>query len=359
VFHSRCKEGIEALEQYRREWNDEAKTFRASAVHDWCSHYCLTADTLVLTEDGERRIDGIAAGDRVWTPAGLARVLATSAPASAVELIEIKCADGRILRGTPHHKVFTARGVVPLDALRYSDVLLSEDSALWQNALSYSRDENIGFRDAITALKIGAPDHRASIGRFGKTLTVPFRRAARFIISMATASIMSLPIFKPLSQPLTFAGMHGSGLKTANCALPMNWLSDGPLNGTALRRDSSGTRNMAKPLGKLGSGILASAKNAIASLCRLIRREPNSVTSIARWRPCVGDEAGQLVYDLTVEKHHCYLANGILVGNSDAFRYLALSRHDEVRKVIRRPQIRSGLIIPPPREYPTSRGMIF
>ena len=39
VFHPRCEEGIEALEQYRREWDDEKKAFRASAVHDWTSHY--------------------------------------------------------------------------------------------------------------------------------------------------------------------------------------------------------------------------------------------------------------------------------------------------------------------------------
>jgi len=39
VFHPRCEEGgISALEQYRREWDDEKKTFRASAVHDWTSH---------------------------------------------------------------------------------------------------------------------------------------------------------------------------------------------------------------------------------------------------------------------------------------------------------------------------------
>lgn len=41
VFHPRC-EGerglIEALEQYRREWDDEKKAFRASHVHDWTSH---------------------------------------------------------------------------------------------------------------------------------------------------------------------------------------------------------------------------------------------------------------------------------------------------------------------------------
>jgi hypothetical protein len=39
VFHPRCEEGgLSALEQYRREWDEEKKAFRASAVHDWTSH---------------------------------------------------------------------------------------------------------------------------------------------------------------------------------------------------------------------------------------------------------------------------------------------------------------------------------
>lgn len=39
VFHPRTEDlGIAALEQYRREWDDEKKAFRASEVHDWTSH---------------------------------------------------------------------------------------------------------------------------------------------------------------------------------------------------------------------------------------------------------------------------------------------------------------------------------
>jgi len=39
VFHPRCEEGgINALEQYRREWDDTKKAFRANHVHDWTSH---------------------------------------------------------------------------------------------------------------------------------------------------------------------------------------------------------------------------------------------------------------------------------------------------------------------------------
>lgn len=39
IFHPRCEDvGIAAMEQYRREWDDEKKTFKATEVHDWTSH---------------------------------------------------------------------------------------------------------------------------------------------------------------------------------------------------------------------------------------------------------------------------------------------------------------------------------
>ena len=39
VFHTRCEDdGIAALEQYRREWDDDKKAFKATEVHDWSSH---------------------------------------------------------------------------------------------------------------------------------------------------------------------------------------------------------------------------------------------------------------------------------------------------------------------------------
>ena len=39
VFHPRCEEiGIAALEQYRREWDDEMKCFKPKPLHDWTSN---------------------------------------------------------------------------------------------------------------------------------------------------------------------------------------------------------------------------------------------------------------------------------------------------------------------------------
>lgn len=39
-FHEKeCADGIEALQNYRKEWNDKYQTFENRPVHDWASHY--------------------------------------------------------------------------------------------------------------------------------------------------------------------------------------------------------------------------------------------------------------------------------------------------------------------------------
>ena len=36
---ARCGEGLDALEQYQREWMPEKQRFGDQPRHDWCSHY--------------------------------------------------------------------------------------------------------------------------------------------------------------------------------------------------------------------------------------------------------------------------------------------------------------------------------
>jgi hypothetical protein len=127
-----------------------------------------------------------------------------------------------------------------------------------------------------------------------------------------------------------------------------------PLNGTPLKRALRGTARTVSALGKRANGIFSAVRSAVASIVHPIRRDPSSVILIARWRACEGGEEGPLVYDLTVEKHHCYLANGILVSNCDSFRYLALSwRPLPPRKLrVNGPMTGdTGWRIPPVREY--------
>lgn len=62
----RCAIGIKALRNYRREWNENAQTWRSTPVHDFASHAADSLRYMALgVRDGERRgLYNIEAGDR-------------------------------------------------------------------------------------------------------------------------------------------------------------------------------------------------------------------------------------------------------------------------------------------------------
>lgn len=45
---TKCKEGIEALRMYRRDWDDKRQEFRPHPLHDWTSHYADAARYFAL-----------------------------------------------------------------------------------------------------------------------------------------------------------------------------------------------------------------------------------------------------------------------------------------------------------------------
>lgn len=59
IFHPRTEEeGMLALEQYRREWDDDKKTFKANEIHDWSSHLSDAFRYLALAwQEAPRQIE--------------------------------------------------------------------------------------------------------------------------------------------------------------------------------------------------------------------------------------------------------------------------------------------------------------
>jgi hypothetical protein len=67
VFHTRTEEtGIAALEQYRREWDDEKKAFRASDVHDWTAHPAASFRYLALAWKGAKIREVVVPKQEGW-----------------------------------------------------------------------------------------------------------------------------------------------------------------------------------------------------------------------------------------------------------------------------------------------------
>jgi intein/homing endonuclease len=109
------------------------------------------------------------------------------------------------------------------------------------------------------------------------------------------------------------------------------------LNEENILANASFARNVSKVIGPIQNivplnanknnvlNLIKIVKNVYASfvemLFRLINGKPRShVLKLAPHK----DKCLQKVYDLEVEHDHCYYANGVLVSNSDAFRYAAM-----------------------------------
>lgn len=85
--------------------------------------------------------------------------------------------------------------------------------------------------------------------------------------------------------------------------------------------------NMVKRLGKIVSGCLAFVKSVGARLVLRTLRERGIANCVVRVERIDVSRERPSVFDLTVLPHHCYLANGLLVSNSnfsDAFQTLAV-----------------------------------
>lgn len=57
----KCANGIEALRQYRHEWDDQRKTFRGNPMHDWTSHAADSFRYMAVS------LNGINSGRNAWT----------------------------------------------------------------------------------------------------------------------------------------------------------------------------------------------------------------------------------------------------------------------------------------------------
>lgn len=326
----KCKQGLEALRSYRKEWDEKRKEYKNRPFHDWSSHACLTGDTLVLMANNtEQRIDQIKAGEKVWTPTGSKEVLAAGKVKKTKNLLELKFDNGKSLICTPEHKIFTDRGVVQADALRYTDCIWNTQTPRINQVLSHSKIKNIGFREATTAVITGQTEkeNQTYIEQSIKTFTGVSLKTAIYIIKTTTHSITHLIIWcaSRLRSISHTTQRKADGLavkKTNNSSERQGSLRK---HGTQALRGLNGIVNMGRRRGKRKNGNYVTAMNATENTAHLIRDDQNTVTRIVSKQRLDEDGEKTWVYDLTVEKDHCYLANGILVSNSDAARYMAVA----------------------------------
>ncbi|MDX3245840.1 Hint domain-containing protein [Streptomyces sp. ME18-1-4] len=331
-------------------------------------HACLIAGTVVETARGSVPIEQISAGDMVWTREGLRFVRAAGLTAMNSEVGSVQLSNGTVIEGTDNHPVWVyGKGWTLLGDLRYQDRILVWDQ-LTASPSTASPSVDIQTpktgrtaRTTPPVLPTGSEVSGGSIRKSGKLLTVRYPRATTFITKMRTLST---------TASLTW---HASLLRSTTPSTPRpvsslrgwkrltRWLWSVPPNGIDQKRGARGIRSTESESGRGASSPHSRVSNAAASINRAQLTEVTaSAPTTARRNgarrlalmtktahaPSAGTPSASTntqqpahapvfvvrgfaassqradVYNLTVDGAHEFFANGVLVHNCDAVRYL-------------------------------------
>lgn len=292
-------------------------------------HACLVLGTLVDTISGPKAIEEIKVGDMVLTSLGYRPVVA-SMSSGLKAVLSVPLSNGRILHGTADHPILTTKGKIALSGLKFSDELIMVPSWLG----SYSTASFLG--KSVTIIDRTAANVRTALSRctekFGSIISDQFQTATTFITKMATPITTRQTISNACLQGSTQANMPAgqpAPRKLLTFAKSERWQRNGirrqmASNGIGNRLSKLQRRFFLKPIASARTALFA-AKNLLPG--RSWRAEPSFATPTAGPQLCGVAE----VWNLAVDGVSEYFAEGVLVSNCDALRYMIVDLPDPTR----------------------------
>ena len=360
VIHPRC---VETIKEFRL-YSYKVDRLSGDVLPDIVDAYnhaidaCIEHGQMVTTKDGLKPVQDVRAGDMVLTRHGFNRVKHAwkSGDDEPIWVVKTKHTE---LRATANHLVYTVnRGFVRVDALRYNDDVLTEESLLCKSNESkclgtpgagiLTRDE--GQTESILSGRSRVAGVFTCIERFGKSTTEIFRKAGMFITSMGIARTTASPILSVSAQSNTSMNTLRSGM---GCLTTLNESGRSRKHGMPAQKGSKNIGKLARlrmrisslstrlvtnagryfALAKLGiktSFARTSASQHGAGQAELMMLSGNALYAAERSSPTntprpklVADrvltvyDTGERnkVYDLEVEGAHEFVASGVLVHN--------------------------------------------
>lgn len=327
---------------------------RSPDLADWC----FEGKTLVSTPIGKKRIDSLKVGDEILTPMGITRVHKIRVK-NTMNLTTATFSDSSQLVGLGEHRVFTwNKGWVRMDWLNIADEIETEyNLPLWRELGKYfTTDGRTTFKAMVDTIQTGTTTRRRDYftGASGTTSAVLFLKACASIIRMAIGRITNsktLNLFRSqimegftwlkdlrmldtkqrfstgrsvqLSRPLTGINplrgepgtqrMEGS-VSGSRDPQNVHGVAKCSLNSLREKKETTSVHFRAQAEHP-GFGPRTITQNALSAAKHLLRivTGPRKVAPITVERSSL--QESRTVYDLTLEEHNAYYANGILVEN--------------------------------------------
>jgi len=307
---------------------------------------CLVAGTLVITDRGYIPIEEVTTKDRVLTRKGYRRVLWSGPTKKISRIATLMLANGESIQGTPDHLVWTTnRGWVPLGDLRCGQTL---GLGRLQPNPSYSMVWSTDDPPVRTTIWVLEPVDGCTVS-CGSSTTDPSQRECTYTTGMETSTTMISPISSVSPQTNTRRFTIRSILRGIGSVLDAvkSFWSRRPIGNGIVRSDAtckpgphetssvSGANRSSPPLGMVATDRSSSSARMLAERrtdTGIETIQPDSVLTAERtsWpgtrKPSFVPVVVQAldvtecletqVYDLSVEEHPEFFANGTLVHNS-------------------------------------------
>jgi phage terminase large subunit len=327
IDSTRCTSLIDALENYKREWDPVKQVYRSKPVHNWASNYCFTGETLVLTRNGMRQIMDIQDNDHVATLEGWKPCTRAIKTRKDAILVEIMFQGGMKVKCTPDHLFLTVNGWISAENLKKGSLTQS----FLMNGSNTLRNGSIDFmqiKDTLWEMHEIAPS--LCIVQSGNQHSGPSRNYVIFIISMAMHIITALRTYYAFLEKNTFAilnlitrvlvthvgkpQINGMHQKRVDCGIVIKHSLANPGKNQFVRRNNVNiVENNSTPLSEREDRN----KNGVTPIVNQLQVE--SVAHLSQRED---------VYCIFVPSTgHFSLANGSIVKNCDALRYLCMALH--------------------------------
>lgn len=328
---TKCKEGIRALRQYRKKYDETRRCFSDKPLHDWSSH-CFVGETKVLTRYGMQQIMDLPNEGEILTLCGWKKYRNPRITQKNARLVEVAFNDGSMVRCTPDHSFLTVNG------WKYAKDL--QPGITIQSSLTLSRSISMVLSTGFIHLKDILPKVVIDyIEMHGEMLLGQYRKVVTFITKMITPLTTSYQISNAFQQVNTYP-YHGIDINAINLNISHLTQESKLLNGINLKKADYGTKDM-RSVYRVGQNGNAKKNyvNIVAKLWSLLSEKvatlKNSVAQIVN--PLRIESVTNLNYTADVwcmtvpDVEHFSLHNGAIVHNcADSFRYLCVSVDEEL-----------------------------
>lgn len=326
---------------------------------------CFVAGTLISTPSGDVPIESLFVGQEVLTPFGSSKIFAIH-ESETDSLTRVGLSNGKHLSGKGAHKIFTwDEGWRRMDTLSLTNEIESvKNLPIWKflNALS-TKVKTTGFKALADIILADRKTHRRRdfyTDLSGLSTTALFLKACSFIIKTLIGKTTTLPILNLWKAASILGCTCVNALRTrlSNSGIVNFWtrLLPLPCIGTNHQRVGRGISEMERCLGQSVNELNANAgavkysrlsgQQSIAlSVVSTNLKEQNTgkpegalfaaihlmFSNITQRRIALSSveqlrlpaERPVKVFNLTLEEHNAYYANGVLVQNcADAFAIL-------------------------------------